>query len=282
MSKASYGDKNMGKHVEDEEVDEDGYKTVKKRVGGGFKLVRVKVFDVPKHNDTVIDTSTKSLNLNVDAPDEYIVNDDEKQDGEETEKAFKDENEKEKDLNSESDTGSITLPLPSEDLWRDNTCDRGVSYDNYPILKHIQDSVIGQNVAINGPFGKKRLIYCDYTASGRSLGFIEDYIRTYVCPFYANTHSETGRNARQTSKFREEARQIIKKCVNASKDDVVIFTGSGATAGFHKLAWGLKINHQRVAEETVVLTGPYEHHANLLLWKEFGTTTATERSDCVI
>jgi hypothetical protein len=39
--------------------------------------------------------------------------------------------------------------------------------------------------------------------------------------------------------------------VNAGKDDVVIFTGSGATAGLHKIAWGLKINQPRVAEETV-------------------------------
>lgn len=39
--------------------------------------------------------------------------------------------------------------------------------------------------------------------------------------------------------------------MNAGKDDVVIFTGSGATAGLHKIAWGLKINQPRVAEETV-------------------------------
>ena len=48
-------------------------------------------------------------------------------------------------------------------------------------------------------------------------------------------------------------RNIIRQCVNASKDDVVIFTGSGATAAVHKLLWGLKINHQRVAEDTVSL-----------------------------
>ena len=48
-------------------------------------------------------------------------------------------------------------------------------------------------------------------------------------------------------------RDIIRQCANCGKDDVVIFSGSGATAGLHKVAWGLKINMPRVAEETVRL-----------------------------
>ncbi|KAK3595795.1 hypothetical protein CHS0354_025432 [Potamilus streckersoni] len=146
------------------------------------------------------------------------------------------------------------------------------SYDRYPVLRYIQDNVIGNKVLMEGPFGPKRVVYCDYTASGRSLSFIEDYIRNYVFPFYANTHSENGRNARQTAKFREEAREIIKQCVNASKDDIVIFTGSGATAALHKVAMGLKVNQSRVAEDTVVFIGPFEHHSNTLPWKEYGVT----------
>ena len=46
-------------------------------------------------------------------------------------------------------------------------------------------------------------------------------------------------------------RQIIKQCMNAGQNDVLVFTGNVESSGFHKLAWALKINHPRVAEETV-------------------------------
>ncbi|XP_052216179.1 uncharacterized protein LOC127834382 [Dreissena polymorpha] len=143
-------------------------------------------------------------------------------------------------------------------------------YQANSIFKKLNDSVIGKDLTIETPFGQRQVVYCDYTASGKCLTIIEDYVRSVVMPTYANTHSTTGHNARQTGHFREEARNIIKQSVNASREDVVIFTGSGATAGMHKMAWALKINNPRVAMETVVLIGPYEHHSNILLWREFG------------
>jgi selenocysteine lyase/cysteine desulfurase len=42
-----------------------------------------------------------------------------------------------------------------------------------------------------------------------------------------NTNSENNACALQITKFREGARSIIKKCVNATDDDVLIFTGKG-------------------------------------------------------
>ncbi|XP_052802193.1 uncharacterized protein LOC128232585 [Mya arenaria] len=152
-------------------------------------------------------------------------------------------------------------------------------YDANPILRYVDENVFGKDLVIETPFGSRNVVYCDYTASGRCLQFIEDYIQTKVMPTYANTHSTTGHNARQTGKFREEARNIIKKCVNANNDDVAIFTGSGATAGMHKIAWTLRINTPRVAAETAVFIGPYEHHSNILLWREYGTKVVRIRHE---
>ena len=78
------------------------------------------------------------------------------------------------------------------------------------LIDKIRDSVIGKDTAVETPFGRRRVTYADYTASGRSLSFIEDYIRHQVLPLYANTHTETSGTGLQTTRFREDARQIIR------------------------------------------------------------------------
>ena len=95
--------------------------------------------------------------------------------------------------------------------------------------KFIRESVIGRDDVVDGPFGPRRVTYADYTASGRSLSFIEDYIRDQVLPLYANTHTESSGTGLQTTRYREEAREIIRRCVGADDEHAVLFTGSGST-----------------------------------------------------
>ncbi|EDO26022.1 predicted protein, partial [Nematostella vectensis] len=64
-------------------------------------------------------------------------------------------------------------------------------------------------------------------------------------------------------------KEIIKECVNATDDDVVIFTGSGTTGAIHKLIHALEMGGDK-AKTTVVFVGPFEHHSNILPWKESG------------
>tara|TARA_R110002073_G_scaffold245044_1_gene407323 strand:- start:21178 stop:22863 length:1686 start_codon:yes stop_codon:yes gene_type:complete len=149
------------------------------------------------------------------------------------------------------------------------------------LIDKIRDSVIGKHHETNGPFGFRLVTYADYTASGRSLQFIEDFITEHVLPYYANTHTESSSTGLQTTRFREDARAQILESVGGNDDDVVIFSGSGATGAINKLVDILNIRipanlddrygfTEQIAqnERPVVFVGPYEHHSNELPWRE--------------
>ena len=84
------------------------------------------------------------------------------------------------------------------------------------LIEMIRGAVIGDDEAVMGPFGLRRVTYADYTASGRSLAFIEDYIRDAVLPLYANTHTESSGTGLQTTRFREDARAIIREALGGN------------------------------------------------------------------
>jgi selenocysteine lyase/cysteine desulfurase len=133
------------------------------------------------------------------------------------------------------------------------------------LIDRIRDSVIGDDVVVDGPFGPRRMVYADATASGRSLAFVEDFIRDHVLPTYGNTHTEASATGRRTTALREEARRIIHRAVNGDEDDVVLFSGTGATGAIDKLIRLLALDPW---DRPVVFIGPYEHHSNELPWRE--------------
>ncbi|WP_299444667.1 aminotransferase class V-fold PLP-dependent enzyme [uncultured Phycicoccus sp.] len=160
------------------------------------------------------------------------------------------------------------------------------------LLALVRDAVIGEDHVMETPYGRRRVTYADYTASGRALAFIEDFIRDEVLPAYANTHTESSGTGLQTTRLREDARRVIHAAVHGDADTVVVFAGSGCTGAIDKLigVLGLRIpsaledrwslsSHIPADQRPVVLIGPYEHHSNEIPWRETIADVVTIHED---
>lgn len=127
------------------------------------------------------------------------------------------------------------------------------------------DSVIGEGVKIPGLYGPVELTYADYVASGRALRQVEEFVQTQVLPFYANSHTESSFTGAHMTALRNAARSEIGRLCRTGADHAVVFAGSGATAGINRL---VSLFGVEKAQDPVILIGPYEHHSNILPWRE--------------
>jgi selenocysteine lyase/cysteine desulfurase len=138
-------------------------------------------------------------------------------------------------------------------------------------------NIVGLNQTFESPYGEQNLIYTDWTASGRLYHPIEEKLLHKFGPFVANTHTETSTSGAAMTLAYHEARNIIKRHVNANANDVLITTGSGMTAAVNKFQriLGLKVTESLKAYTTIpedlkpiVFISHMEHHSNQTSWLE--------------
>ncbi|CAB3684193.1 aminotransferase class V-fold PLP-dependent enzyme [Achromobacter kerstersii] len=139
------------------------------------------------------------------------------------------------------------------------------------IAAALADGLIGKDAMMDGPFGAKPLVYADYVASGRALMQVERFVLEHVLPYYANSHTEASYCGGFITRLRREARSAVAQCCGASEEHAVIFAGSGATAGINRLVHLFGVDAAvRAGRKVRVIIGPYEHHSNILPWRECG------------
>ncbi|MGR3378166.1 aminotransferase class V-fold PLP-dependent enzyme [Salipiger abyssi] len=136
-----------------------------------------------------------------------------------------------------------------------------------PPAAQLADDLVGKGAVTEGPFGEKPLVYADYVASGRAVKTLEMFMLEQVLPYYANSHTEASFCGSYMTRLRAASRAAIAyHCGADASDHAVIFAGSGATAGLNRLVRLLGADRGRVK----VIIGPYEHHSNILPWRECG------------
>ena len=138
-------------------------------------------------------------------------------------------------------------------------------------------NIVGIDHYFNSPYGKKKIIYADWIASGRLYYPIEKEMLETYGPLVGNTHSESSETGSAMTQAYQNAHKIIKEHVNAGMNDVIITGGSGMTGMVNKFQriLGLKIPEQLRAYlrlpadlKPVVFVTHMEHHSNHTSWQE--------------
>jgi selenocysteine lyase/cysteine desulfurase len=168
----------------------------------------------------------------------------------------------------------------------------------------LRQQIVGVDSTFRTPFGERLMVYCDYTASGRCLRFVESYLQS-LQRVYANTHTEDDITGRSMSQLLHEAEEAIKQSVNAGPHGRIVACGTGATGAIEKLQQivgvalapatrksletivdkcdagfdSRQLNEALHQHQPVVFIGPYEHHSNEISWRQSLVTTVQVQLD---
>jgi selenocysteine lyase/cysteine desulfurase len=144
-------------------------------------------------------------------------------------------------------------------------------------FKPFRENIVGIDLEFESPYGTKKILYTDWTASGRLYRPIEEKILNDFGPYVANTHTETTESGTAMTMAYHKAKAIIKAHVNCNDDDVLIVAGNGMTSVVNKFQriLGLKVpenlkQYASIPDEIrpVVFITHMEHHSNQTSWLE--------------
>lgn len=140
-----------------------------------------------------------------------------------------------------------------------------------------RNNTIGMDQMFDTPYGKKKIIYADWIASGRLYAPIEQKMVEVIGPYVGNTHTETTITGSSMTLAYHHALKTIKSHVNAGSSDVIISSNSGMTGVVNKFQrmLGFRIHEKyqdqiQIPEEDkpLILVTHMEHHSNQTSWLE--------------
>jgi len=138
-------------------------------------------------------------------------------------------------------------------------------------------NIIGQEQFYTTPYGRVRLVYADWIASGRLYKPVEDVLLQNIAPFIGNTHTETSETGRLMTQAYKYSQVLLKRHVGANEEDVLLSTGFGMTSaivkfqriiGLKTCALVSKNQCLKDSERPVVFITHMEHHSNQTTWYE--------------
>ena len=136
-----------------------------------------------------------------------------------------------------------------------------------------REGIIGIHEEIEAPDGTfHKIVYADWTGSGRNYAPIEGRLVHTVMPLVANTHTTTNSTGTAMTYAYHQAQETIKRHVNADDHDVIITATSGMTRLINKFQRILNLKYQNAPPEEdqrpVVFITHMEHHSNHTSWLE--------------
>lgn len=141
-----------------------------------------------------------------------------------------------------------------------------------------REGIIGDDQEFETPYGRKKMLYADWIASGRLYRPIEEKMANLIGPNIGNTHTETTESGILMTNAYHKAQRIIKYHVGANEDDVLITAGSGMTTVVNKFQRILGLRGCGKANDVndcgmyknrpVVFITHMEHHSNHTSWLE--------------
>eukprot|EP00210_Caulerpa_lentillifera_P005010 g4784.t1 len=130
-----------------------------------------------------------------------------------------------------------------------------------PKLKFLDSEFVGRTATWDGPFGERRLLFCDHATSSRPLRFVEKYIFGRVLPYYVNAETESTATGRYTSTSLQNARDEVRRFANADDSYAVLFVGNGSTSAINRLFHIINLAERK---DLCIVLGPYEHDSTHL------------------